>query len=760
MPINPPPRAQAGHVSYELHTLGWKAFQDLCATIVGEVWGQVVQTFFDSRDGGRDGAFHGTWTSKDGESFSGSFTVQCKFTASVNKVLHLSDLKDELSKATRLASRGLAANYFLFTNARLTGEADEEIGAVFEDIPGLNHFVIYGGERISQMIRESPRLRMLVPRIYGIGDLGQILDERASAQAREILSSLGDDLAKFVITDAYRKGARAIVEHGFVLLLGEPACGKSTIAAALAVGALDEWGCSTIKVRDADEFVRHSNPHEPKQFFWIDDAFGATQLDWHSVLAWNRVLPHLHAAIRRGAKVVFTSRDYIYRAARSFLKESALPILREAQVVIRVEELSKNERDQILYNHIRLGTQTREFKRALKPHLPALALHKGFSPEIARRLGNPVFTKGLFVSAPTLEGFVAQPMELLQEVLRTLDANSKSAIALVFIRAGVLPSPIGLTAEEEHSITLLGGSKENVRNALVSMEGSLLIHVEQGGTYSWRFKHPTIRDAFAALVAEDRELMDIYLAGTPIARLFGEVSCGDMNVEGVKVVVPVDRYDVLLPRVAAYLANRWEHRDAVNRFLAARCDKEFLSAFLSRHPRFLAGLTIGSYLYAVSDVALVVRLHAAGLLPTEERMRHAARIKELAVDTPDAGFLQESLGELLSSVEIDDILSTVRTELLPHLTDTIDEWRNNYGGDGDPEDHFSELKDALEEYRARFEHDAEAVSYIDTGLSEIDGLIDELRSEMPNEEDRDDYLGSARQQTEVGERSIFEDVDS
>ena len=217
MPINPPPRAQAGHVSYELHTLGWKAFQDLCATIVGEVWGQVVQTFFDSRDGGRDGAFHGTWTSKDGESFSGSFTVQCKFTASVNKVLHLSDLKDELSKATRLASRGLAANYFLFTNARLTGEADEEIGAVFEDIPGLNHFVIYGGERISQMIRESPRLRMLVPRIYGIGDLGQILDERASAQAREILSSLGDDLAKFVITDAYRKGARAIVEHGFVL---------------------------------------------------------------------------------------------------------------------------------------------------------------------------------------------------------------------------------------------------------------------------------------------------------------------------------------------------------------------------------------------------------------------------------------------------------------------------------------------------------------------------------------------------------------
>ena len=96
---------------------------------------------------------------------------------------------------------------------------------------------------------------MLVPRVYGLGDLSQILDERAHSQAKEILSALGDDLAKFVITEAYQRSAKALVEHGFVLLLGEPACGKSTIAAAVAVGALDEWGCSTFKVRDADDFV-------------------------------------------------------------------------------------------------------------------------------------------------------------------------------------------------------------------------------------------------------------------------------------------------------------------------------------------------------------------------------------------------------------------------------------------------------------------------------------------------------------------------
>ncbi len=76
-----PAAVQAGEVAYNLHTLGWKAFQNLCVSIIGEIFGQSVQSFFDSNDGGRDGAFRGTWEPKSGEVFQGAFTVQCKFTA-------------------------------------------------------------------------------------------------------------------------------------------------------------------------------------------------------------------------------------------------------------------------------------------------------------------------------------------------------------------------------------------------------------------------------------------------------------------------------------------------------------------------------------------------------------------------------------------------------------------------------------------------------------------------------------------------------
>jgi hypothetical protein len=475
------PKVQAAEPTFALHSLGWKAFQQLCATITGDIWGQTIQSFFDGNDGGRDGAFHGMWAPQKGEIYSGSFTVQCKFTAKSHQSLRLADLKDELAKAHKLAARGLSDNYILFTNKTLLATADAEIRAKFERTPGINRCLVVGSTRICEIIRESARLRMLVPRIYGLGDLSTIIDERSLAQSQEILSALGDDLQKFVITDAYRRSAKALIDHGFVLLLGEPACGKSAIATALAMGALDEWGCSAFKVRDAADFVRHSNPHDPKQFFWVDDVFGATQLDYQSVIEWNRALPHLGAAIKRGAKVVFTSRDYIYRNARNFLKESSLPVLTNSRVVIKVEEISNQERQQILYNHIRLGTQKSEYRSRIKPYLGDISENSYFKPETARRLGNPAFTVHLKLTTAELQRFVERPVPFLQEVIQTLDRPSQSAIALVFMRNGSLESPISLAAEEVEALSSLGGGKAEVVTALSALEESLLIRVSEGG---------------------------------------------------------------------------------------------------------------------------------------------------------------------------------------------------------------------------------------------------------------------------------------
>jgi hypothetical protein len=45
---------------YDLHILGWHSFQQLCLTITREIFGQTVESFLDSSDAGKDGAFAGT----------------------------------------------------------------------------------------------------------------------------------------------------------------------------------------------------------------------------------------------------------------------------------------------------------------------------------------------------------------------------------------------------------------------------------------------------------------------------------------------------------------------------------------------------------------------------------------------------------------------------------------------------------------------------------------------------------------------------
>ena len=197
-----------------------------------------MQSFLDSNDGGRDGAFAGVWKPRKDELLSGHFVVQCKFTNRANHALGQAELSDEIEKIRRLTGDGRCDAYVLMTNAGISGRTAERLEATLKGA-GVTYPICFGGDWICQQIQESQRLRMLVPHVYGLGDLSQILDERAYVQAQKLLASLHDDLSKVVLTKSYRRAARALQRHGFVLLLGEPAAGKTTIAAMLAMAAID-----------------------------------------------------------------------------------------------------------------------------------------------------------------------------------------------------------------------------------------------------------------------------------------------------------------------------------------------------------------------------------------------------------------------------------------------------------------------------------------------------------------------------------------
>jgi hypothetical protein len=135
-----------GSPSFQLQTLGWRAFQDLAATVGREVLGQTLTAFADSNDGGRDGAFAGDWSPVEGgPSLSGSFTLQCKFSARESTTLSLSVIKDELAKVPKLVAAGLCDNYLLMTNMRVTGTSQADIVRAIKALGVREALVLDGG---------------------------------------------------------------------------------------------------------------------------------------------------------------------------------------------------------------------------------------------------------------------------------------------------------------------------------------------------------------------------------------------------------------------------------------------------------------------------------------------------------------------------------------------------------------------------------------------------------------------------------------
>ena len=720
--------------------------------------GQTFQSFADGIDGGRDGAFCGQWTPQFEDSLFGSFTIQCKHTSKSDNTLTNSVIEKECSKVTRLAGKGLADNYILVTNHSLPAKVEEYAKSAFVQA-GAGTALVYGSEWINGTIAEYPSLRRLVPRLYGLGDLTQIVTHQAYRQAREVLDSLAPDLACFVPTESYRRCAHALKEYGFVLLLGEPASGKTMIANLLALSAADEWDLQTLLLSGPEDFNRLWNPDDPGQFLWVDDAFGSTQYSPRCAHEWNQRLSILKTAIGKGARVVFTSRDYIFNAAKSDLKISSFELFDDSRVTIRVENLTELERQMILYNHLKCGKQSPDFRNAVKPWLAEAATTPKFLPEIARRFADPKFTKDLLPSAESVNEFFEKPIEWLEQVVTNLGNAEKTAIALIFIQGGQMPIPVPEKADVLNAIATMRSTIGDVKAALNSLDHSLIRRIREAGREYWRFRHPTVRDAFASLVGSDPELIDIYLAGVPTERLLDEVTCGEMNLEGVKIVVPPTRFSAVLEKLKRTGREPLAAFDPVGMFLRTRCTGEFLEKYFVEVESMASLPQDIRFLDTYDDaLGILCRLHDSGLLPQEIRQATVKRVHQFATLSYSCEFMQEPIVRLLTAEERTALLEEITDVLLSNVTEIIDEVRSSWDGEDDPEGLFSTVIKTLSLVEGT--GDEKESSQATNFLEEIRMAISEME---PKQSFSPGYSALQAEETAVGTKplrsSVFDDVD-
>lgn len=450
-----------------------------------------------------------------------------------------------------------------------------------------------------------------------------------------------------------------------------------------------------------------------------------------------------------------TSRTYIWKSAQRNLKSSDFPLFENSQVVIDVQGLSPTERAQILYNHIKLGNQPPDLRKKLKRHLPAVAVHQGFLPETARRLGSSFFTAGLKPTRSGVTEFVERPIVFLLDVLRGLDEDAQAAAALIFLHgSGGVPSPVQPSAALDTVLRLTGVTSAAVTRALEVMRGSLTLLVEAEDGLRWIFKHPTIADAFAELVSQSPEMVELYIRGAKRERLMEEVVCGDIQLQGASVRVPALLYGALRER----LIEKAYFDGPMMRFLAHRADVPFLKEFVENVPTvFELADDFSAEMLWSSEIVLLANLHAAGLLPEPVRDRAAKRISKITIDDADASaFVDGDVRALLTDEEFTRLeLQFEKNIVIPYAQDPIS-WGNGVWSSDMP-GHFRTLKDSLERYSEYKSHDFAQTNAVAYAIAQLESHIEEL--ERDDAEDVTPLPTSPPPSTEVVIATIFDDID-
>ena len=718
-------QAQGPYVDLALHTIGWKAFQDMAASICEERLKTRVTIHHAARDGGQDAVFL-IPSSRKGPPHTG--TVQVKFSHDPKGSLTSSALTPELTKLKKLVDAGEADSYILITNMSVSASTKKQIKDTLSG-RGVKKPEVWGKEEVTKTIRESSRLRALVPQVYGLGDLTTILDVRAVDQTRAILRGWLPKLRAYVTTAAHEKAVRVLAKHRIVLLLGNPASGKSTIGAILSTMAVDHEGHSVIQISSPSEFETHWNPNEKNRLFWVDDAFGSNLPAIDYIHAWARMFPKVTAAVNGGNRFLFTSRTHIYRAAYSRLGTRNLSIFKSEDATVNVGDLSTEEKRQILYNHIKHGRQDKAWKTEAKQHLDDIADVENFLPGIAERLGNPVFTKKLLLTKESLYDFMARPEEHLIEVIRELDKDQNAALMLIYVHRGRMNSN-NLDEEAVSTVKRITGcDSSNLFERLHELKGSFTKLVSETCEQLWGFEHPTIADAITATLDGQPTNSAAIVLGGPIAKVMSDFACEDGPKMTNTVEIPT-KLNMVLNRRLEDVPNNYTMNALLFEFLSSRASDDVVKYQFKN----VKDLMHRSYLAPTKAIyneqfRAAARAHSLGALSDSDRSMISDKFFIFSSERLDFSWLKED--DLVTLIEPSTLLSlglTVSFRIFKDFDGLLYESRLGIDPDVDIEYQYDVFSSGLELLDKLFKK---------AGVTNAEDILRSARDRLRDEIDND-----------------------
>lgn len=379
-------------MEYDFSKLNDREFEALGASVIGKILNKRIETFKAGRDGGVDGRF---WIGNKKEGI-----IQCKHYIETPYNSLLSKLKsEEVAKVKKLNPE----KYIFITSKKLSRLNKQEIKKIFhpfiereDDIFGKEDLTNFLSKKENQDIVEQ-NLKLW---ITSASVLDLIHNNAIKGRSESTIREIEEKSYKYAVTENHKKGLKILEENNVVIMTGEPGIGKTTLADNLALyyTAKGYEFCDIEEnISEAENLFREKE--KKKILFYCDDFLGSNLYDAINNKRDSHIVKFINRVCKDNSKkFILTSRTNILNKAYSLSHRFQNGKIRDNEFLLRVENLTKIDKAQILYNHIYHSKLNKEYldKIYKDKRYKDIIAHRNFNPRIIEfvtdniRVGNTI----------------------------------------------------------------------------------------------------------------------------------------------------------------------------------------------------------------------------------------------------------------------------------------------------------------------------------------------------------------------------------
>lgn len=448
-------------------------------------------------------------------------------------------LRSELPKVRKLHP----TRYIVATTSPMTPARKEWICNTFEPYC-QSPSDVYGPEDLNNLLSLNPHIEKSHYKLWltSVAVMERILHAEIYGDQEADVESLRRRVCRFVSNPSVERALNILNDHHFCLITGVPGIGKTTLAEMLIIDHL-ERNFECFRIWDDVGQARSVWHRGMPQLFYYDDFLGKTGL--RRVPDKNedeRLVRFIEDVVQtRNARLILTSREYIFNQAQWVMEGLRAAPLELAQCVVSLADYTPRIRATILYNHLyysglpKAHIETLVMQRAYK----GIVRHPNYSPRIIEAMTDVLNVRD--IPPEEYPGAVLANLDNPRRLWEVaFDGHLTGPAQNTLLVMVTLPDKVGLDyAEQAFANFHRGrtsrygqpGSPYDWKRALKELDGNFVVTDLLHGKLILKFHNPSVRDFVEARIIEEAtdatELIEFSIVPSQLARLHEILSRGE-----------------------------------------------------------------------------------------------------------------------------------------------------------------------------------------------------------------------------------------